>query len=319
MATLALADKLSVELCKLSCDDVRRSSDQKSAQPLWRVDSDKPSIPSGEGNICFRAAKRFFEHLGIDPSSVSLSVFIEKSIPDAAGLGGGSADAAAVLRFLFQNRELLCRWFGLDAASLSLSQLERIALSCGADVPFCLYGGIRLCEGVGEVMTPLPSLTPISVLLATPVQFVVTKTAFHMIDQLRKDNEKKTAEFARGEARPPGDVSSLSPDVRDGSPCREEVDSWKEAIPLQSLQVLEPLIHNDFVPVIARSIDRVEQLLDALKATGAPIVSMSGSGPTCFALYRDRDDCESACAVMSSRFPGVRFIRTAVDSTPELL
>jgi 4-diphosphocytidyl-2-C-methyl-D-erythritol kinase len=317
MTTLSLADKLSIELCKLPMsDNASHFVGQKSDRPPWRIDADVQSIPSGEANICFRAAEMFFEHIGIDPFSISITIFIEKRIPDAAGLGGGSADAAAVLRFLFQNRERLCRWFDLDATSLSLSELEQIALRCGADVPFCLYGGMRFCEGVGEMMTSLPPLFPAPVLLAAPAQFVKTKTAFEMLDQFRETDGG--AESVQVETRSQEGALSAPPDARAGSPCSESVTVWKEAIDRKSLRALAPLIRNDFVPVIAGALEQVEELLDVLRSTHASVISMSGSGPTCFALFSDHDACEIAFTTMVSYFPDVRFIKTTIDSTSEL-
>ncbi len=299
MTTLSLADRLSIELRKSICrDKAHLSADRDSDRPHWRVEADAPSVPSGENNICYRAAELFFEHLGIEPSSVCLSIFIEKNIPDAAGLGGGSADAAAVLRFLFLNRERLYRWFGREATSVSLDDLERIALRCGADVPFCLYGGTRFCEGVGEVMTPLPSLVPAAVLLATPAQSVRTKTAFQMLDRAGEHSDDGS---------------------RDNTPSRDAVALWEEVIARQSLEAVEPLVHNDFTPVISDALEKVRQLLDALRASRAPVVSMSGSGPTCFALFNNLDECESVFVSMASRFPDIRLLKTAIDSTPELL
>lgn len=301
MTTLSLADRLLIELHKNSFKkDVQVCDTQKTGRPMWRVDADVGSIPSGEGNICYRAAELFFERLNVDPSSVRLSISIEKNIPDAAGLGGGSADAAAVLRFLFQNQDQIRDWFGSSASPLSLGELEQIALRCGADVPFCLYGGTRLCEGVGEIMTPLPPLFPFAVLLATPAQFVQTKTAFKMLDRFRNN------ECCDRQAH----VS-----LRELTGER----SWRGVIAQQSVQVLEPLIHNDFTPVIAGALERVGQLLDALRALEAPVVSMSGSGPTCFALFNDISDCENVLSAMTARFPDVRFFKTTINSTVAVL
>ncbi len=301
MTTLSLADRLFVELCKVSSEEDACVSDTlRSDRPTWRVDADVRSVPSGEGNICYRAAELFFDRLGIDPTTIRLSVFIKKNIPDAAGLGGGSADAAAVLRFLFQNQNRLIDWFGPVTVPLSLVELERMALRCGADVPFCLYGGTRLCEGVGEIMTPLPPLSRFAVLLAIPSQFVQTKKAFAMLDQFRENDGNDMRVYT--------------------SPCElTEEEVWKEAVSQQSVQALGPLVHNDFTPVIADTLERVGQLLGALRAAEAPVVSMSGSGPTCFALFNDLNHCENVLESMTSCFPDVRLIKTTIDPATEPL
>lgn len=108
---------------------------------------------SGEGNLCFKAARLFFEKTG---AQAGADIYIEKHIPEAAGLGGGSADAAATLVAL---NEL----FGLP---LSVNELLEIALKIGADVPFCMLGGTKLCEGIGEIMTELPSLPACFIVIA---------------------------------------------------------------------------------------------------------------------------------------------------------
>ncbi len=100
---------------------------------------------SGEENIAFKAAKLFFERTGIKGG---VKIKIEKNIPQAAGLGGGSADAAAVLIAL--NR--------MYNAELSDGELEKIAVKLGADVPFFIKGGTQRAEGIGEVLTPIKPL-----------------------------------------------------------------------------------------------------------------------------------------------------------------
>lgn len=99
-----------------------------------------PTVPENEGNICYKAADLFFALLG---RSGGADIYIDKRIPHGAGLGGGSADAAAVLRGL---NELHNKPF--DEATLL-----KLALKTGADVPFCLVGGTKLCRGIGEIMT----------------------------------------------------------------------------------------------------------------------------------------------------------------------
>jgi len=106
---------------------------------------DRADIPSDERNIAYKAAKAYLDAAEID---VKLRISIQKRIPSGAGMGGGSADAAAVLA-------ALDRHFG----ALSEKRLYEIALSVGADVPFCLAGGTRICEGIGE---ELSDCTPVS-------------------------------------------------------------------------------------------------------------------------------------------------------------
>lgn len=99
-----------------------------------------PTVPENEGNICYKAADLFFALLG---KKAGADIYIDKRIPHGAGLGGGSADAAAVLHGLNK----------LHNEPFDRSTLLRLALKTGADVPFCLVGGTKLCRGIGEVMT----------------------------------------------------------------------------------------------------------------------------------------------------------------------
>ena len=102
-------------------------------------------IPTGDKNVAVKAARAFYEELGAPGGA---HIRITKRIPVCAGLGGGSADAAAVLTALNE----------LHGGALGTEQLMSAALRAGSDVPFCLAGGTALAEGRGEVLTPLPPL-----------------------------------------------------------------------------------------------------------------------------------------------------------------
>ena len=104
-----------------------------------QITCDRKGIPTDEKNLCYKAAKRYLERAGIH---CGVAVSLTKRIPDGAGMGGGSSDAAAVLK-------------GMCALYPATVPLEEIALSVGADVPFFLKGKTALCEGIGEVLTPL--------------------------------------------------------------------------------------------------------------------------------------------------------------------
>ena len=104
-----------------------------------------PEIPTDETNLCWRALDAMRPHAGRDLGAV---IHVDKRIPKCAGLGGGSADAAAVILAVDRG----------EALNLPCKTLEKIALECGSDVPFMLHGGTMLGRGRGEILTPLTSL-----------------------------------------------------------------------------------------------------------------------------------------------------------------
>ena len=127
-----------------------------------------------EDNLCLVAARRFGEAAGV---RVSGRLRLDKRIPAGAGLGGGSADAAAVLRLL-QKRY---------ASPLSERELLELAGNIGADVPFCLRGGKALCEGIGERITPMPDGKREAILLAKGEGSLSTPAMYRAIDEEREN------------------------------------------------------------------------------------------------------------------------------------
>ena len=132
------------------------------------------SVPEDETNICFAAAREFFRHNEIE--SQPLAIQIQKEIPVAAGLAGGSADAAATLIALQQ-------LFETD------SDLSAIASQVGADVPFSLLGGTAIGSGNGVELEPIDS-TEVEYLIAYPNSGISTKESFALLDQLRSEQEE---------------------------------------------------------------------------------------------------------------------------------
>ncbi|MBD5552177.1 MAG: 4-(cytidine 5'-diphospho)-2-C-methyl-D-erythritol kinase [Lachnospiraceae bacterium] len=135
------------------------------------VKTDKSGLPCDERNLAYKAAKLMKERYSIQGG---VEIFLEKRIPMAAGMAGGSADCAAVLKGM---NEL----FGLE---LSLKKLQEEGVKLGADVPYCLLGGCALSEGIGEVLTALKKPPACTVLLAKPDIDVSTK---HVYENLRLD------------------------------------------------------------------------------------------------------------------------------------
>lgn len=136
----------------------------------------KKELPCDEHNIAYKAAQAFFnEARGKDGKKIAnpgIHIDIEKHIPFAAGLAGGSADAAGVLTAL----NCLC------GAELSVEELCRIGVKVGADVPFCLKGGTMAAFDIGEVLAPLPPVRGDYYVLVKPKQDVSTKAAYDAFD-----------------------------------------------------------------------------------------------------------------------------------------
>lgn len=128
-------------------------------------------LPVNEKNTAYRAASLFFEHCGSSGAGVQISIL--KRIPSRAGLGGGSADAAAVLRGLNE----------LYGAGLSQETLLELGAQIGADVPFCLHGGACRCTGVGERLEPVTPLPDCFLVICKPPAGMSTPRAYALLDQ----------------------------------------------------------------------------------------------------------------------------------------
>ncbi len=134
------------------------------------VESDDLSIPSGEGNICHKAAARMLDISG----RRGVSIKIDKKIPSGAGLGGGSSDAAAVIRALDK----------LWALALDKNTMMHIAADIGSDVPFFIEGGRARCRGRGEAVEKLRDSDEQYLVLIKPEESVPTKWAYEEFDKL---------------------------------------------------------------------------------------------------------------------------------------
>lgn len=153
MQSLALADDISIW-----------GMDEDTVE----VTADHAALSNDESNLAYRAAKLLKETCGL---TKGVGISIQKRIPMAAGLAGGSADAAAVLRGMN-------RLFGLG---LSIAELRETGVKLGADVPFCITGGCALAEGIGEKLTDLPVAAGYPVLLAKPDLEISTKYVYEKL------------------------------------------------------------------------------------------------------------------------------------------
>lgn len=157
---------------------------------------DHPDLPCDRRNIAYRAAESYLVEAGL--TTYDVSIHIEKKIPLAAGLAGGSTDCAGVLRCL-QNM----------LAALSEDALYDLARRLGADVPFCLRSGCCRTEGIGEVLTPYPALPRDAIIvIAKGGEGVSTAEAYRQMD-LPRNRETSSAMLRALERRDGGEVAAL--------------------------------------------------------------------------------------------------------------
>ena len=212
-------------------------------------------VPVGEGNLCHRAALAYMEAAA---SPMRVHIYLDKHIPVAAGLGGGSADAAAVLRAL--NR--------ITGRRLAASRLLSLAAALGSDVPFCLLGHTRLCEGRGErmqVLTPCPAIP--TVIVPSPER-VSTPAAYGALDA------------AFGDFAAPAEHGDLT--------------AMLSALSARSAAGVASSLYNIFESVILPTCPAATEHRERLLALGADAALMSGSGPTVFGFFADRARAEAA-------------------------
>lgn len=221
---------------------------------LAHADEDSVAGPSGGevidgvANLAWRAVTAVRAHVG-DPSPLSL--ILRKSIPVAAGLGGGSADAAAGLA-------LAGRILGSDTEALT-----GVASTLGSDVPFCLVGGKAIVGGHGERVDRLEGGDAYGLALVVPPVELSTAAVYRSWDQL----EGPTGLSVEGR--------DLPPSLRDYGP-----------------------LSNDLYPAAVATDPAVEEWRAELAALWDRVVLMTGSGPTLFAFFLDREEAEASLAVV---------------------
>lgn len=208
-------------------------------------------LPAGEENLCCRAAQLFYRAVGRPPA---VAMRLTKRIPIAAGLGGGSSDAAAVLLGL--NRML--------GSPLAPDEIPRLAAQLGSDVPFfALDRPAAIARGRGERLTVVP--TP----PARPVLVVVPDFGVSAADAYRWWGENRGAAPARGAVR-------------------------EETGDLSGWETIESAAANDLAPGVERRHPGLARVREHLRAAGASVALLCGSGSCVAGIFRTRGDRDSA-------------------------
>jgi 4-diphosphocytidyl-2-C-methyl-D-erythritol kinase len=229
---------------------------------------DHPLVSRGQKNLVYQAASLLKKYAGVKEG---IKIKIVKKIPVASGLGGGSSDAAATLKGLN-------RLWGLNYA---LKTLLPISVQLGCDVPFFLYGHTALGEGYGEIVTPLPGIKKRWVLLVKPNFTLSTEWVYRQLDKIRLTEpvniikiKTRHSEFERKRE------TSVS-----GSPALS-IDEIEKI--LKKGEGIEKLIYNRLEEVVIAHYPVIAQIKKNLLEGGAECALMSGSGPTVFALLKDK-------------------------------
>ena len=229
------------------------------------------ALPEDADNLVHRAASLFLRAAAQRRGRVlaGVEIVLAKNIPIAAGLGGGSSDAAATLKAL--NR--------LYDVGLTAGELAAIGLELGVDVPFFLADTpAALAVGIGEILTPVAPLTGFFVLLVNPGFAVSTRWVYEALALTKKEKATTLKNFYEGVVRP-------------GQPS-----------PILTSEGLPGAMDNELESVTVTRYPEIVRLKEELLAHGAVTALMTGSGPTVFALFSDQQAAKTCCAIFGRRF-----------------
>ena len=227
---------------------------KKVKKPGISLSVNYPYSPSDERNLVYKAAKLLMDEFQVKEG---VDICLEKFIPVAAGMAGGSSDAAAAMVGI--NR--------LFKLGLSERELMDRAVNIGADVPYCIMRGTALAEGIGEKLTRIAQIPDCFVLIGKPGISVSTKMAYESL-QLDKISSHP-------------DIDGMIRDIENGD-----------------LLTMTEKMGNVFEPGIIEKYPVIGEIKDLMEDNGALKAMMSGSGPTVFGIFDDREKMEAAAAVL---------------------
>ncbi len=240
---------------------------ERRKQPGIELRMDNSELPSGGDNLICRAADLLFREKEI---TGGVNISLTKRIPIAAGMAGGSADAAAALRGVNELFDL----------GYSLKELQALGVGLGADIPYCLAGGTMLSEGIGEILTPLPAPPAAHLVIAKP------------------DINVSTA-FVYGNLH--ADRLAWHPDI----------DGMIAALQKGDLDGITGRLGNVLETVTVKAHPVIEQIRELLRKQGAENALMSGSGPTVFGIFKEKETAARAAeAVERGRLAKQIFVTT---------
>ena len=230
------------------------------------LECNKSYVPVDNRNLAYKAAEIFKERYDIVDG---VKINIEKNIPVSAGLAGGSTDAAAVLK-------VMNKLFNVNATE---EELMELGLKLGADIHYCIHGGTALCEGIGEIITPIKPFRDKIVVLVKPAFGVSTKEVYKNFNLEKVKQHPKTAEIIN-------------------------------AIENDDLNFVASNMKNLLENVTLRKHKILIKIKEEMNACGAINSMMSGSGPTVFAFFDDMLKAQRCFEKMKKKYSDVFITRT---------
>ena len=227
---------------------------EKTKKPGIELSTNLFYLPVNENNLAYQAADLLMKEFDVKEG---VKITLDKHIPVAAGMAGGSSNAAAVL-------------FGINRMfSLGLSQKELMerGVTLGADVPYCVMRGTVLAEGIGEILTPLPACPKCHVLIAKPPINVSTKFVYTNL----RANELT---------------------------CHPDIDGQIRALQDGDLEAVCKKMGNVLETVTIPAYPIIQTIKDKMMQCGAVNAMMSGSGPTVFGIFNEREQAEKAAELL---------------------
>lgn len=215
-------------------------------------------VPANADNLALRAAEVLRQRAGV---TAGAAIRLHKRIPVGAGLGGGSSDAAAVLRGLN-------RLWGLHD---SLETLCEIGLRLGADIPYCLRGGLCRAQGIGEILSPLPVERVYHLILIQPCRALSTREVFSALEQYAAAHRPDTAAVA-------------------------------QALQAGNLAALAAAMGNTLQGVSEALRPPIRQAVTALRQHGARAAQMTGSGSAVFGVFATAAAAQTAYASLRKKY-----------------
>ena len=276
MQTVDLYDVITMEKAERGIHtsvEMGKSFAVESDSSKGKADNIIEELPADENNLIYKAAKLVMDSKNI---TAGVKIHLQKNIPIAAGMAGGSTDAAAVFRGMNQ----------LFSLGMSIEEMKEMAVKIGADVPYCIEGGTQLSEGIGEILTPMKGIPYFYLLIAKPEISVSTK---YVYENLHLEELSK----------------------------HPDVDGMVEAIKISNLDGIVSRLENVLESVTVKKYPVIGEIREFMKQHGAENALMSGSGPTVFGIYKDRQKAEEAAELLKQENTAKQIFVTTIKAKTE--